>query len=80
MGSKISLGFNSSPASFASGELEGAKRWVCRRGHLACNMERASWYAFAMALGSEVRKARGRGRLRRFARAWKVEAGVGRVR
>lgn len=43
-------------------------------------MERVSWYALAMAPASEVRKARGRGLLRRFERAWKVDAGVGRVR
>ena len=43
-------------------------------------MERVNWYAFVMALGSDVKKARGSGLLRRFARAWKVEAGVGRVR
>ena len=36
-------------------------------------------YAFAMAPGSEVRNARGSGRLRRLARARKVEAGVGSV-
>lgn len=78
MGSKTSSGVNSSP--IPSGEREGAKRWLCRRGHLAFNMDRVNWYAFAMAPGSDVRKARGRGLLRRFARAWKVEAGVGRVR
>lgn len=54
--------------------------WVKRAGNLCIRFVRMRLWVVVTATGSRVWKARGRERLRRFARREKEEEGLGRLR
>ena len=75
MGSKISSGNKARPPS-----SNLPKRWECNFGNLASRRLITRLYVLCMPALSPVRKARGRGRLRKLAREVKAWLGVWRVR